>query len=63
MLFATQMVDIKADLDALCTSGADEAFKDLDLVDLNVLLHRCDEEERDATGESICRDLARLSRD
>jgi glycogen debranching enzyme len=55
-------VDIKADLDALCTSGADEAFKNLDLVDLNVLLHRCDEEERDATGESICGDLACSSR-
>jgi glycogen debranching enzyme len=50
MLFATHMVDVKEDLDTLAVSGADEAFKALDLVDLNVLLDRCDEEERDATG-------------
>ena len=38
-------------LDERCTSGTDVAFADLDLVDLNVILHRADGEERDATGE------------
>lgn len=33
-------------------SGADDAFGDLDLVDLNVILHRADGEEKDATGET-----------
>jgi glycogen debranching enzyme len=42
--------EISRDLDEICTSGADEAFGDLDLVDLNVVLHRADGEERDATG-------------
>lgn len=36
-------------------TGADEAFGDLDLVDLNVVLHRADGEERDATGELLLR--------
>jgi glycogen debranching enzyme len=40
------------DLDEICTSGAEEAFGELDLVDLNVILHRADGEERDATGMS-----------
>ncbi|EAW08494.1 putative glycogen debranching enzyme Gdb1 [Aspergillus clavatus NRRL 1] len=30
--------------------GADEAFADLDLVDLNFVLYRCDAEERDLSG-------------
>lgn len=42
------------DLDDLCKSGADEAFSDLDLVDLNCILHRADGEERDATGGDGC---------
>ncbi|KAJ7070105.1 glycoside hydrolase family 13 protein [Mycena amicta] len=50
MLFATQMRDHDASLDVFCTSGAKEAFADLDLVDLNVVLFRADGEERDATG-------------
>ena len=29
-------------LDKFCTTGAREAFGDLDLVDLNVVLHRAD---------------------
>lgn len=41
------------DLDATCQSGADEAYAELDLVDLNVVLHRADGEERDATGECL----------
>ncbi|KAJ7281772.1 glycoside hydrolase family 13 protein [Mycena rebaudengoi] len=50
MLFETHLQEHDATLDAFCTSGAREAFADLDLVDLNVLLHRADGEERDATG-------------
>ena len=38
-------------LDETCTSGAEAAFAELDLVDLNLLLFRADGEERDATGE------------
>jgi hypothetical protein len=40
------------DLDSSIQSGANEAFAELDLVDLNVILHRADGEEKDATGES-----------
>jgi glycogen debranching enzyme len=43
--------ELSPEIDAICSSGADEAFADLDLVDLNVILHRADGEERDATGE------------
>ena len=32
------------------TSGADEAFGELDLIDLNFVLYRCDAEERDSSG-------------
>jgi hypothetical protein len=39
------------DLDATIQAGADEAFAELDLVDLNVVLHRADGEEKDATGK------------
>jgi hypothetical protein len=38
------------DLDSSIQSGANEAFAELDLVDLNVILHRADGEEKDATG-------------
>lgn len=38
------------DLDSTCTSGADAALAELDLVDLNVVLHRADGEEKDACG-------------
>jgi glycogen debranching enzyme len=41
------------DLDTSIQAGADEAFADLDLVDLNVVLHRADGEEKDATGQSF----------
>jgi glycogen debranching enzyme len=30
--------------------GADKAFEDLDLIDLNFVLYRCDAEERDSSG-------------
>jgi hypothetical protein len=41
------------DLDSSIQSGANEAFAELDLVDLNVILHRADGEEKDATGEFL----------
>lgn len=50
MIFETQLQAYDADLDTFCASGAQEAFADLDLVDLNVILHRADVEERDATA-------------
>lgn len=37
-------------IDELLTTGAEAAFADLDLVDLNYVLYRCDREERDASG-------------
>jgi glycogen debranching enzyme len=51
MLFATHMEGLGPSLDSLCASGAEEAFKTLDLVDLNALMYRADGEERDATGK------------
>ena len=53
MLFETQISGIKPDLDAFCGSGAEEAFSELDRIDLNVLLYRAEDEERDATGGKI----------
>lgn len=50
MLFETQLQGLDSTLDTLCGSGADAAFADLDLVDLNVILHRSEGEERDATN-------------
>ncbi|PWN22903.1 putative 4-alpha-glucanotransferase [Microstroma glucosiphilum] len=49
MLFASAMEGLSTDLEALCKSGAKEAFADLDLVDLNVILYRADGEEKDST--------------
>lgn len=37
-------------LDSFVTSGAKEAFADLDLVDLNFVLYRCEPEEHDFLG-------------
>lgn len=53
MLFETQLVGLDPSLDEYCMSGADDAFSDLDLVDLNVVLHRAEGEERDLTGGEI----------
>ncbi|KAH8116274.1 glycoside hydrolase family 13 protein [Phellopilus nigrolimitatus] len=53
MLFETQLQGIEADLDTFCASGADEAFGDLDFVDLNAVLHRAEGEELDATAGAI----------
>ena len=50
MVFETAMPGLSADTDDICKSGADEAFSDLNYVDLNVVLNRADGEERDATG-------------
>ncbi|PWN29441.1 hypothetical protein BDZ90DRAFT_249104 [Jaminaea rosea] len=49
MLFASAMEGLASDLDELCRSGAKEAFAELDLIDLNVVLHRADGEEKDST--------------
>ncbi|KAK0218056.1 glycoside hydrolase family 13 protein [Armillaria fumosa] len=49
MLFRTHLKDHDVSLDAFCASGAQEVFSALDLVELNVILHRADGEERDAT--------------
>ena len=53
MVFETQLQGIEADLDAFCSSGAEEAFADLDFVDLNIVLHRAEGEELDATDSQI----------
>lgn len=53
MIFETQLEGLDPTLDKLCGSGAEDAFQDLDLVDLNVLLYRADGEEMDATGGEI----------
>ncbi|KAI0704297.1 glycoside hydrolase family 13 protein [Cytidiella melzeri] len=53
MLFETQLQGLDSSLDAFCSSGSDEAFGDLDLIDLNVVLYRADGEERDATQGEI----------
>ena len=50
LLYATEMPDLGSKLDELCSSGADEAFAELDLIDLNVLMYRAEGEERDATA-------------
>ena len=37
-------------IDSFIRSGADEAMSGLNLIDLNILLYRCDGEERDLSG-------------
>jgi glycogen debranching enzyme len=53
MIFATQLEGLDPTLDQSCASGAEDAFQDLDLVDLNILLFRAEGEELDATGGEI----------
>lgn len=53
MVFETQMQGLDPSLETICTSDAEEAFDELDLVDLNVVLHRSEGEERDATSGEI----------
>jgi glycogen debranching enzyme len=63
MLFETNLQGLNPDLDAICVSGVEAAFGDLDLVDLNIVLYRCDGEERDATkGESGTYEIPGLSK-
>ena len=50
LVFETQLQNFDPNLDEFCASGAQEALANLDLVDLNVILHRADVEERDATA-------------
>lgn len=54
LIFATWMDDLKAELDDFCSSGAVEAFKELDMVDLNSTIYRADGEERDAGASLGC---------
>ncbi|THV06230.1 glycoside hydrolase family 13 protein [Dendrothele bispora CBS 962.96] len=49
MLFETNLEQYDSTLDEFCTSGAQAVFGDLGLIELNVVLHRADGEERDAT--------------
>lgn len=49
MVFATWMDELPTDLDELCAKGAKEAFAELGMVELNVVLYRADGEERDAS--------------
>jgi glycogen debranching enzyme len=51
LLFQTEMTgNIGKDLDTTIIEGAIEAFADLSRVELNIILHRADGEEKDATG-------------
>ncbi|KAF9462976.1 glycoside hydrolase family 13 protein [Collybia nuda] len=50
IILQTQRQEHDVSLDAFCSSGIQEAFGSLDIVDLNVVLYRVDREERDATG-------------
>ena len=59
MVFETHLQGMDPTLDAFCSSGADEAFGDLDLVDLNVVLYRAEGEERDATKGVMCAGTSR----
>lgn len=53
LLFETRLEGLDPGLDQFCASEAEQAFKDLDLVELNVVLFRCEGEERDATQGEI----------
>lgn len=46
----TDLQDMTHDLEAFIKSDTAAGFADLDYVDLNVVLHRADGEERDAMG-------------
>lgn len=46
-LIKTSISTIDDDLDSFVRSGAEEAVAELDFLDLNVVMYRCDGEERD----------------
>lgn len=49
-LMRTSIVNIDGGLESFIREDADEMAANLDLLDLNVVLYRCDAEERDYTG-------------
>ncbi|KAJ3786515.1 glycoside hydrolase family 13 protein [Lentinula aff. detonsa] len=53
MLFETHLQEYDTSLDQFVISGAQSVFGNLGLVELNVVLHRADGEERDATNGEI----------
>ncbi|GJJ11364.1 hypothetical protein Clacol_005596 [Clathrus columnatus] len=53
MIFATQLEGFDPTLDAFCKTGAEEAFSNVSLIELNALLYRSEAEERDATDGKI----------
>ncbi len=58
LLYSTEMKgDFPEGLDTTVVEGAEAAFADLDLIDLNIVLHCADGEERDATGGDGTYDL------
>jgi glycogen debranching enzyme len=52
-LFETSVPSVEHDqgLDKFITTGARAAFKDLNLTDLNFVLYKCEQEERDASDQ------------
>jgi glycogen debranching enzyme len=50
ILMKTNVEHFDQSINDFIRSGADEAMAELDLVDLNALLYRCDGEERDLSG-------------
>ena len=59
MLFSTQLEGLDPQMDEHCKKGVDEAFAGLNLTDLNAILYRCENEEKDATGENNISSLYR----
>ncbi|KAG8864449.1 hypothetical protein FRC20_010187, partial [Serendipita sp. 405] len=53
MLFSTKLEELPPNIDQFCKEDVDGAFSSLDLTDLNVVLYRCEEEEKDATDGQI----------
>ncbi|ODQ80080.1 glycoside hydrolase family 13 protein [Babjeviella inositovora NRRL Y-12698] len=50
VLLSTTIDEANLELDEFLTTGAISASKDLDLYDLNALLYKCEQEERDASA-------------
>lgn len=50
VLLQTYVTEIEYNLDNFVRTGAEEAVEKLDLLDLNVVLYRCEAEERDSSG-------------